>query len=128
MSQKPSGNGYGQMLSWLREAAQDADAEWQELVDQIGRGRKNKSIEERHEELVRALKAMRDAGVIARDDALSMIGRSLIAIAEHRIVTQPTPTLDKVSQQMGAVEQAHGLADDESWTVGEGPPEWEELQ
>ena len=53
---------------------------------------------------------------------VTLVTESLILAA-----TDSDPELCRIRGEMDQIERAHGLLEDEAWFVGEGPPEWQEL-
>ncbi len=77
------------------------------------------------EEIVRAVQARRDAGMLPLIEA----DRLIEGVTEHEAfrVAAGGPVLKAISTRIRAIEREHELGDDEIWLRHEGPPEWRML-
>jgi len=102
---------------------------WRELALELRNRPKDESHTDLQERFLRVAKAMREAGVLSDDKAFYMIAHPIISIAEDRVAFSGAhPALDAISKKIRCVERGHGLAEDECWSHGEGPREYQELQ
>ncbi|MHC4342769.1 MAG: hypothetical protein ACYSX0_21460 [Planctomycetota bacterium] len=85
-----------------------------ELIVQMG-------IAASSEDRLRLSQEARRIGLVPPQVGFFMVALHLVHIADH-----DTPAeLDRVLDEISAIEIAHGLEEDESWKPGEGPAEWE---
>lgn len=75
---------------------------------------------------VRAVQSARDAGAIAPEIAYFLIWK-FVESAMLRVTASDSELLT-LQERMEAAERAEGLEENESFYVGEGPPEWEEAR
>jgi hypothetical protein len=54
-----------------------------------------------------------------------LVARTLVVFAEE---ADEPPDIREMSDRIQEIERAHGLRGDEYWHIGEGQPEWEEVQ
>ena len=78
------------------------------------------------ESWIRVVQRIRNAGEISGAAAYFMMFKFAEQLPTKAMETDPE--LRDISARIRAIERAHGLGDDESWYVDEGPPEWQDLQ
>ncbi len=75
------------------------------------------------EERLLVYQAIRDSGVLPEDAGFHLVTWAVDQIAE-RLAEKALRDLDN---RIDSIRTAHGLAEDEHWGYGEGPPEYEEV-
>lgn len=73
---------------------------------------------------VREVQRARDAGLLSEEIAWFLIYQ--FVQAAMLTISTTDPELKALGDRIAEIERAHGLGEDESFFVGEGPPEWEE--
>lgn len=73
---------------------------------------------------MREVQRARDEGVLDAGIAWFLIYK-LVDQAMY-VIAETDPELEELGRRVEEIERAHGLSEDESFFVGEGPPEWEE--
>jgi hypothetical protein len=104
-------------LSRLDELSRErvATAPWQERVRTALNARNDADWEKRTRLIIEALKAVHDGGALDRIEAQVLIAGAIVALAEHRITVKPVPELDRLVEQMAAIEADAGLKQNEFW-------------
>ena len=100
-------------------------APWQDPVKEALGARADADWERRTRLTIEALKAVHDGGAMDRVEAQILIAGAIVALAEHRLTVTPVPQLSELVEQMGAIEQAAGLKQNEFWADdAEIPDDW----
>jgi hypothetical protein len=73
---------------------------------------------------IREVQQARDAGLLGEEIAWFLIYK--FVDEAMFLVVETDPELRALGARIDEIERAHGLDDDESFFVGQGPPEWEE--
>lgn len=73
---------------------------------------------------MREVQRARDAGLLSPGVAWFLLYK-FVEVGMYP-VTETDPELKRLGARIEEIERAHGLGEDESFFVGEGPPEWEE--
>lgn len=76
------------------------------------------------QERLAVYRAVRDAGSLPEEAGFYLVSWQVDVITLAEAEVQLRPLEDRVE----AIRQAHGLGEDETWELGEGPPEYEEAQ
>ena len=78
--------------------------------------------------LVGHMQNLRDRGTLPKALAFGHIARALTWLAESRVqASHRSGELAELSEDIKAIEKAHGLGAKDFWPNGEGPPEWQAL-
>ena len=78
--------------------------------------------------LVGHVQDLRDRGTLPKALAFGHIARALTWLAESRVqASHRSGELAELSEDIKAIEKAHGLGPKDFWPNGDGPPEWQAL-
>lgn len=80
-----------------------------------------------NEDHLSVFREMRDSKLVPPEESFHMIAWLLLGIAEERKLAELPPEMAELHERIRAIEREHGLAADEFWHIGQGPPEWERL-
>ena len=122
---RSNGNGSHRHEQRPNEERESAAEHWRALA--LGDKSKRKAPLERREEMLKVVKAMRDAGQLTPAEALFSISLQIEQIVDARIMNGDSPALGMISKRLREIESSHGLSPDEAWAFDDAPPEWQAL-